>query len=284
MDAPIARRRSVLRREKYPSPFRTSYSSARSIFAEALRLRWAQSQVYAMAAERWSELKLETELAKRRREHALDAVYSFALVLGRLRRKLKALSVDVFAAKRIWEPLSIGDVRVADTPSLVLRRGPPEKQEVGLLSFYVSMTRPLEPRSMDTAAVLLHEFAAANQRKPAEQLAPELCIVVDVFSGQISNASRARPLRLSLATLACEEVAGRMVVRLTDGASAGCRDFTRALGRASLCALRPTSPSGLGPVGRRTMLVSLSKRHCERSSTQEPCAGNRGRRALKNLR
>ena len=202
-----ARRRALLRREKYPSPFRTNYAPAKAIFAEALRLGWSEDEVFSIASERWSRLRLDTRLAKRRRQSALDAVVSFALLLEGLRDSLDSLDATVAIAPKFWMPLTEGGVRISGAPSLLLKRGPPEKPEFGVISFYCSMTQPFAGSGLALGALLLHEVAVVNRARSADRVAEDMCLLVDVFSGKIACAPDAGVFALALFVLGCEEIA-----------------------------------------------------------------------------
>ena len=205
MEATPARRRQIISAEKYPSPFRVSYWPAKRLFREALRLGWDEETLFEIASERWFSADAETDLADFRRRQAMDAIAEFCGLLEPVKEQLSCLSASVRLSGRVWAPFELGGVQVVDSPELVLRRFRRGDDEVGVMTFSVSKTKPHNEGSAKRAAALLVALAAEN-KTTLTSLTPELCIVVDVFSGLIVDADRGNEHRLRKAELACEEI------------------------------------------------------------------------------
>ncbi len=205
LEATPARRRQIISSEKYPSPFRVSYAPAKRMFREALRLGWNEEMLFGIASERWFSHAAQTELADFRRRQAIDAVAKFCGLLEPVKEQLEQTEVTVRLSGRQWSALSLGGVQIVDSPELVLRRLRRGDDEVGVMSFHVSKTKQHDECSAKRAAALLMALAAEN-KTASTSLAPDLCIVVDVFSGLIVDADRGNERRLRRAELACEEI------------------------------------------------------------------------------
>jgi hypothetical protein len=201
-----AQRRQLLMREKYPSPFRVSYYPAKRLFRDALRLGWTEDELFNIATERWWPIGPETDYAAFRRRQALDATEEFSLMLERVQQQLADREACVHLSSRLWLPMTLGGVRVADAPPIVLRRNRRGVDQVGLLTFHISKTRPHTDASAKLAAGLLESFARNNQTRVVN-LEPELCVVVDVFAGIVADAGGVRRRDLRHVELACEETA-----------------------------------------------------------------------------
>lgn len=201
-----AQRRQILSSEKYPSPFKVSYYPAKRLFRDALRLGWSEDDLFSAATERWWPIGPESDYAAFRRRQALDATEELALMLDYVQDELTRREVCVHLSNRIWLPITLGGVRVADSPGVVLRRNRRGADQVGLLTFHISKTRPHTEESARLAAAILESFARGNQTRAVE-LEPELCVVVDVFAGLVVDATGARSRDLRQVELACEEVA-----------------------------------------------------------------------------
>lgn len=207
IETSVTRRRHLVHSEKYPSPYRVSYAAAERLFGEALRFDWDGERFYSLALQRWSEHRLASTFAIRHRDLAIEAASEFSHMLASFRRNLGACGIEVDIIKESLVPLELGGIRVVDSPAVLLRRQRRGVTEVGLLSFNVSKSRPHDSRSANTAAVLLYELAGANQDRLDEIIDPSLCVVIDVFSGLIADASVGKKRRLASARLACEEIA-----------------------------------------------------------------------------
>lgn len=201
-----SQRRQLLHGEKYPSPFRVSYYPAKRLFRDALRLGWTEDDLFNIATERWWPIGPETDYAAFRRRQALDATEEFSLMLEHVQQELADREACVHLSNRIWLPMTLGGVRVADSPGIVLRRNRRGVEQVGLLTFHISKTRPHTDETARLAAGLLEVFARNNQTRSVT-LEPSLCVVVDVFSGHVVDASGARSRDLRQLELACEEIA-----------------------------------------------------------------------------
>lgn len=206
VETTVSRRRNLIHYEKHPSPFRVSYAAAERLFGEALRLDWDGDRFYSLALQRWSEHRLDSRFAIRHRDLAIAAAAEFATMLDTLRRSLASLRIAISPMRQSLAPLDFAGVAVGDSPSLVLHRERRGVEEIGLLSFHVSKTRPHDEGSARTAAVLLYEMAGKNQEMLDEIIDPGLCVVVDVFSGIVADANIGRKRRTASARLACEEI------------------------------------------------------------------------------
>ena len=199
-------RRQLIEAAKYPSPFRLSYAPAARLFGEALRLGWDDELMTAVALQRWwVDSPPESDHAAVRRMQVMDAVDAFCPLLERINQHLLGLSARVRLADRLWLPLEIGGVKIADMPAVILERSSPD--EVGVLAFHISKSRPHTDRSLAHASVLSWALARANQHKHRARLSPRLCMVVDVFSGQMMDADRGHRRRMRKTELACAEIA-----------------------------------------------------------------------------
>lgn len=208
VEAPTART-LLVRDEKYPSPFRTSYEPARAIFAEALRRGWDADTLYATAAERWWAHLAHSDVAAARRWHAMDAVEAFGRSLEALRGRLSVLGGARIASwTRSFTPLEIAGLRVADCPTVLLEAVHPGAAEVGVLSIHISKRLPHDRGSIEKAAQLLWELARANRRRRKVQLSPSLCLVMDVFSGHIADAGEVAERPLAPIERECAAIAG----------------------------------------------------------------------------
>jgi hypothetical protein len=201
-----SQRRQLLMAEKYPSPFRVSYYPAKRLFRDALRLGWTDDDLFNIATERWWPIGPETDYAAFRRRQALDATEEFSLMLERVQSELGKRDACVHLSNRIWLPMTLAGVRIADSPGIVLRRNRRGSEQVGLLTFHISKTRPHTDETAALAAGLLEVFARNNQTREV-LLEPELCVVIDVFGGQVVDASAASSRDLCQLELACEEIA-----------------------------------------------------------------------------
>ena len=205
LDASPTKRRQIIVSEKYPSPYRVSYWPAKRLFREALRLGWDEETLFSVASDRWFSEPAESELADFRRRQAMDAVAEFCELLEPLKKTLDDAGATVRLSGRLWRPLNLGGVMVADSPSLVLRRLGAGNDQVGVLTFHVAKTKAHSLDSAKRAAALLVALAAEN-KTAATSLAPELCFVVDVHSGLIVDGNRGNSRRLKRAEHACREI------------------------------------------------------------------------------
>ena len=179
---------------------RAGGAPATRLFAEALRLGWDDDLLMSVALERWWG---DSESSSGHRIQSMAAVESFSRLLEPLDSHLTRLGAFVRAADP-FVPVEIGGVEI-DDPSIV-RLERVSHGQVGLLSFHVSRSRPHTAESMRQAATLLWALARANPH-PRAELAPGLCLVVDVFGGRIIDADRDHRIRLWQAELACNEIA-----------------------------------------------------------------------------
>lgn len=207
-------RRQLIEYAKYPSPFRVDYAPATRLFAESLRLGWDGDLLTSVALQRWwDDHEPASDYAAFRRMQAMDAVDAFSQLVDRVSRDLCRLGARVRLANWLWLPLNFGGVKIADSPILVLERELRSAEvsepstEVGLISFHVSKSRPHTPESAKQAAVLAWALARLNRRRQRTEIAPRLCLVVDVFTGLIVDANRGRKRRLWQSEVACDEIA-----------------------------------------------------------------------------
>ncbi len=206
LDASPTKRRQIIDNEKYPSPYRVSYWPAKQLFREAIRLNWDEETLFSVAADRWFSGPAASALADFRRRQTMDALAEFCSLLEPLKQRLKTLNATVRLPGRLWTPLSLGGVLVADSPSLILRRSHCGTDQVGVLSFHVAKTKTHNLESAKRAAALLVTLAAENKTANTI-LVPELCIVVDIHSGLIVDGNRGNRRRMRLAKHGCREIA-----------------------------------------------------------------------------
>lgn len=199
-------RRQLLQREKYPSPFRVSYWPAERLFCDALRLGWSSDDLLGAATERWWPVGPEIDIVATRRRLFLAAAEKMAMMLEEVQLELESREACAHFSNRVWLPLKLGGVRVADTPGLVLTREHRGAGHLGLVSFHISKSRAHTERSAGRAASLLEAFARINQTCNSE-LVPDLCVVIDVFAGLVTDAAGDRSGDLREAELVCDEIA-----------------------------------------------------------------------------
>ncbi|WP_164017138.1 hypothetical protein [Pyxidicoccus trucidator] len=146
-------------------------------------------------------------------ESDFDA-HRLALCAEALQRCL--VSVDGLAANAIASPaeadlppLELSGVAINVRPEVILRSVDAQGQmRSGLLKLYFSKHTPLDERSGQYIATVLHRYAEQRleQRGPVD---PRLVGVFDVFAGRLYFAPRAQQRRMNDVKLACEEIAAR---------------------------------------------------------------------------
>jgi hypothetical protein len=103
--------------------------------------------------------------------------------------------------------LKYSGIAVSVYPDLVLRgttsRG---KKVVGVVKFHFSSSFRLSDETSINACVMLHEFTERFIVETGEEVARDLCLLVDPFAGTVSTAPSAVTRRLNTITVACEEV------------------------------------------------------------------------------
>ena len=199
-------RDEILSHAKYPSPFAVGHEPARRLFAEALRFAWSPEELIDRATERWEPARAESKRAGFLRRQALDAVVELAPFLDYIKEGLRDRGACVHEATRRWSPITLGGVKVADSPAVVLRRNRHGGDWVGLLSFHISKSRPHTGVSARRAAALLEAFTRRDQTATVD---PELCIVVDVFACLLVDATYTDARDLADAEQVCHQVADR---------------------------------------------------------------------------
>ncbi|MFP2926689.1 hypothetical protein ACLESO_16070 [Pyxidicoccus sp. 3LG] len=106
-------------------------------------------------------------------------------------------------------PLEVSGVAISVRPEVLLRSVDAQGQmRSGLLKLYFSKHTPLDERSGQYIATVLHRYAEQRleQRGPVD---PRLVGVFDVFAGNLFFAPRAQQRRMNDVHLACEEIAAR---------------------------------------------------------------------------
>jgi hypothetical protein len=109
-------------------------------------------------------------------------------------------------------PLELAGVTVSVRPEVVLRTEDRHGvRKVGLLKLYFSKHHPLDERSGQYIATVLHHYAQRHLVGQGE-VDHRLVRVFDVFAGRVFVAPKAQTRRLGDVRLACEEIAERWPV------------------------------------------------------------------------
>lgn len=197
-------RRQIVLSEKYPSPFRMTYTHAKVLVAESLRLDWDEEILFGVAADRWCWALPETDLAALKRRQSIDAVVRLGAMLGDIKRTLARRDAGLRMCQRIWKPFELAGVQVSTMPDAVLSDLGDQKR--GLLSLRISRTRPHTTESARLAAALVAELAETNRQRLGP-VSAKLCLVVDAYSNAIVDADRGNRRRLRQARQAAAEIA-----------------------------------------------------------------------------
>lgn len=199
-----AERRQIVLSEKYPSPFRMTYTHAKVLVAESLRLDWDEETLFGVAADRWCWALPETDLAALKRRQSIDAVVRLGAMLRDIKAQLARRDAGLRMCQRIWKPLELAGVQIAASPDAVL--SDVSDLTHGLLSLRISRTRPHTEESARLAAALLARLADANRQRLGP-VSGKLCMVVDAFSNSVTDADRGNRRRLRQLRQAAEEIA-----------------------------------------------------------------------------
>jgi hypothetical protein len=99
------------------------------------------------------------------------------------------------------------NVRVSPT-SIVFTRNPSGGLEVGILKLHCSKSFRLSTTAAADYGALLHWYAD-TKLGPMGSVSPELCILLDVFSGEKFKAPKSFKMRRKTLSEACQEIADR---------------------------------------------------------------------------
>lgn len=206
LTATPARRKSIIKDQKYPSVFITSkYDDAtesivRFFVRDALNPEGLHRAVSVLSSR-----------PTRSDPEAADLKNNI-LALQRLIKTADTLpfaGLTFRAAKQQGALLTIGKVAVSIRPELEIvapQRGGGTKY--GLLKLYLGKTHPLNEESGQLIATTVHQFAETHFGS-SENVDRKRCFVLDVFQGKLFIAPASYTKRRSDIEAACEEIAAR---------------------------------------------------------------------------
>jgi hypothetical protein len=102
--------------------------------------------------------------------------------------------------------LLLGGVKVSVRPELLYTV--PSRGQVGLAKLYFSKTRPLTPEAARYITAAMYQWGARVAGLGPE-LAPQRCLVLDVFAGQTFAGPKAFTRRMAELEAACQEISLR---------------------------------------------------------------------------
>lgn len=205
LTATPARRKTIIRDQKYPPDYQTS------------RYTDAGRAITAFICSGWDKQVLETERARiantipqsrhdaQRIELCLEATKRILAVSGEI--DLRGTTVK----PGIPHPptLELAGVTVSVRPEVLVTTPTTAKGlKIGLVKLYFAKTHPLTEQSGEYITALLQHFAEEHLSSLGSSDRGHIH-VIDVFAGQVFTAPRAKVRRLTDAHAACEEIATR---------------------------------------------------------------------------
>lgn len=201
LKASPARRQSIVRDQKYPSPIRAPYYNEAE---SAVRPFFERNKSYSVIEEAMLDLGQrapETILKAQMASNCLDALAAFADTgLDQID------GFDSVVLPRAHQPrLAFGDVEVSVRPEVLLRRGQGSGASVGLLKLYFSKGDPLSDDTASFVATACCEYLTQHLSGHGK---PDLksVLVLDVLAKKFFFAPRATKQRLKDITAACGEI------------------------------------------------------------------------------
>jgi hypothetical protein len=205
LTATPARRRTIIRDQKYPPTFQVMrYSEAeRAIidyFTEGRREDGLLASIGRLSAQ-----ERKTEFDAQRVELCLDALHGFLETVDDL-----GLEGATLVQGEAEPPLlEVAGVALSVRPEIIVRTPEGEgDSRLGLVKLYFSKTHPLDETSAQYVGAVLQHFATHHLGAGA-QPHHTLFRVVDVLASKVYRPSRAVTRRLSDVQAACEEIAAR---------------------------------------------------------------------------
>jgi len=114
--------------------------------------------------------------------------------------------VDLRAPTQSPQPLKLGGIAVSVRPEAsVTRVGGRSAKAKGLLKLYLGKAHPLDQASGAAIATCLRHYA--EEASVPSEVDDRLCLVLDVFAGEVYQAPRAHKRRMRDVEPACEEIA-----------------------------------------------------------------------------
>ncbi len=201
-------RRSIVKDQKRPREFAAMrYFDAREAIIDHLLDGGEDLRDIFIVIEYLASGFLGSNWSSQNAALCIEALSSF-LKHPRNKERLKGLTLS--RGPEEAPPIQLGGVRIDIEPSILIhgenRNGKPI---VGALKLHFSKTRPLDMESGHNVAALLHRYVSEHVVRAGESPEPRLCMIWDIFTGQLFTAPRAHLRRLTLMEACCEEIAFR---------------------------------------------------------------------------
>jgi hypothetical protein len=193
------RRNSILVDQRFPRAFKAAkFRDAFPVIVDVL-VRGGDLDLLDRQIAAWRKQTPTSEFKAECLALCIDALAAFKKLVEH-----GALRAFSFAPGLSDASLELGGVELSVRPEALIA-GP----EVGAVKIYLAKTNPLTKDgtgrlgSASFAAAALHLWA----EKTFGNVAPERCLVVDVFAGEVYEAPRRHTTRRKHMLIACEEIA-----------------------------------------------------------------------------
>ncbi len=205
MLARARRRRRIIIDQREPKDFiRLIYPQAEEAIARFLVAGATDRSIITSAVERLTSERADTDWKRERNALCVDALEAFLDI---------ADDFDLEGFERTAGDagggFSVGGVYVSVRPEVLLRQTDARGGvRLGAIKLYLVKSYPHSDESAGYVGASVLEYLR-RERPDDGKPDPELCLVVDVFGGEIFTAPRASKSRLADIEAACEEIAGR---------------------------------------------------------------------------
>lgn len=204
LECGVLRRRAIVRDQREPKDFIVPRYTPAQEAIQRYFTTGGDASVIRNAARAIRREPAVSEFDQQRNRLCAEALEAFLKITN----EIEFDGVETRKGQDKTPQLSIAGVSVSVRPEVIVRQRDADRTRVGAVKLYLSKTHPLSTEAGQYVATLVHRWV--TERIGTRGFAdPSLCLVIDVFQGQLIVAPNAFRRRMVAIEAACEEIASK---------------------------------------------------------------------------